>query len=399
MYLALWFAMVRLGKPDLQYSSMPDSVSQVETATFAARETQLLAPYAMHSAQSRGRKHPEPPHPYRGPFARDRDRILHCAAFRRLSQKTQVFSGHELGDYHRSRLTHTLEVTSIARTIARALRLNEDLVEALALAHDVGHPPFGHAGEETLDECLRQQGGFNHNAQALRIVEDLESRYPGFPGLNLSLEILDGQRHRIDKRPGGESPLLEAQVVDAADSVAYDSHDPDDALQVGLLTFDELMQIPMWRDAVERVRRRYSALGTRELRRATVHELIDWQVGDLLQATARRLSDQRVRSVDDVRRSPPLVAPGEELSHLKKELESFLHRRVYRHPELLRLREKAQNNLRALFEQYVAEPDLLPAVFRDRALQHGRERTACDYIAGMTDRFAEQEFGRLIAGK
>jgi dGTPase len=366
-----------------------------------AREQALLAPYAMHSALSRGRKHPEPPHPYRGPYERDRDRILHCAAFRRLSQKTQVFTGHELGDYHRSRLTHTLEVTSIARTLARALRLNEDLVEALALQHDLGHPPFGHAGEDTLDECLQAQGGFNHNAQALRIVEELEVRYPGFAGLNLSHEVLDAQRHRAGERADrlAPGPLLETQTVDAADSVAYDSHDPDDALEVGLLSFDELMQVAMWREAVDRVRRRFAALADGELRRATVHELIDWQVSDLLSATAARLRACNLQSADDVRRNPPFVLPGAELQQLKTDLEQFLHERVYRHPDLLALREQSQQRLRALFDHYLARPELLSAAFRQRVAQSGIERTVGDYLAGMTDRFAVREFERLIRGR
>jgi dGTPase len=366
----------------------------------ADREAVLLAPYAMHSADSRGRKHPEPPHPYRGPFQRDRDRILHCAAFRRLSQKTQVFTGHGLGDYHRSRLTHTLEVTSIARTLARALRLNEDLVEALALQHDLGHPPFGHAGEDTLGECLQAFGGFNHNAQALRIVEELEVRYPGFAGLNLSHEVLDAQRHRALKRadrlPPG--PLLETQVVDAADSVAYDSHDPDDALEVGLLSSGELMGVAMWREAVGRVRRRFAALADHELRRATVHELIEWQVGDLLSATMARLDTGRINSADDARHGPPFVLPGSEVEQLKTQLEQFLNERVYRHPDLLALREQSQHRLRALFDYYVARPELLPVAFQQRVDQSGIERAVGDYLAGMTDRFAMQEFERRIAG-
>src|SRR6476620_9875087 len=214
--------------------------------TTVDRERVLLAPYAMHSADSAGRRHSEARHSYRGPYQRDRDRIIHSAAFRRLSQKTQVFTG-DMGDYHRTRLTHTLEVSSIARTIARALRLNEDLVEALALAHDLGHPPFGHSGEEVLNECLQAEGGFSHNAQALRICELLESGYPDFPGLNLTTEVLEGQTHRAKKNADlgfgtGQhiSPLLEVQVVDAADSIAYDAHDADDSLELGLVTLDQL---------------------------------------------------------------------------------------------------------------------------------------------------------------
>jgi dGTPase len=376
------------------------SSAHSEPLSPAAREAMLLVPYAMRSADSRGRKHPEPAHPYRGPFQRDRDRIVHCAAFRRLSQKTQVFTGHQLGDYHRSRLTHTLEVTSIARTLARALRVNEDLSEALALQHDLGHPPFGHAGEDLLDECLRSVGGFDHNAQALRIVEELEARYPGFAGLNLSHEVLEGQRHRVEKcaRAGAAGCLLETQIVDAADSLAYDSHDPDDALEVGLLTFDELMQIRIWREAVQRVRQRYASLDNSELRRAAVHELIDWQANDLMQATTQRLMAHDLHSADYVRRTPTLVLPGAELAEMKAELERFLQERVYRHADLLAFRQQAQERLQALFEQYVASPELLPATFQSRIAADGLARTVGDYLAGMTDRFADQEYKRRIAG-
>ena len=290
----------------------------------ARREAAILAPYAQRSADSAGRCYPEPPHPYRGPYQRDRDRILHSAAFRRLSQKTQVFTG-EMGDYHRTRLTHTLEVASIARTIARALRLNEDLVEALALAHDIGHPPFGHSGEDVLNECLREHGGFTHNAQALRICEVLETRYPQFPGLNLSSEVLEGQRVRATKErgaggmeqganqrlnysfsplPAPDSPLLEVQVLDAADSIAYDAHDADDALEIGLLRLDELLAVPMWREASDRVSRRFSNLNDRHLRRAIVHEVIDWQVSDVLMVAQHELSAGRITSVAEARRHP-----------------------------------------------------------------------------------------------
>ena len=224
-------------------------------ADWKSRESALLAPWAMHAADSAGRVHPEPAHPFRSPYQRDRDRIVHSAAFRRLAHKTQVFTGYH-GDYHRSRLTHTLEVTSIARTLARALGLNEDLVEALALGHDIGHPPLGHAGEDTLDDLLRSEGGFNHNAQALRIMEFLETRYPHFPGLNLSREVLDAQATR--KKDGtAPAPLLETQVVDAADSIAYDTHDADDAIELGLVTLEELLALPLVADAAARARDRY----------------------------------------------------------------------------------------------------------------------------------------------
>jgi dGTPase len=366
----------------------------------AEREAALLAPYAMRSADSAGRKHPEPPHPYRGPYQRDRDRILHSAAFRRLSQKTQVFTG-EMGDYHRTRLTHTLEVSSIARTMARALALNEDLVEALALAHDIGHPPFGHSGEDVLDECLRGEGGFNHNAQALRIVERLETRYPQFPGLNLTREVLDGQRQRASKNApatgANMSPLLEVQVVDAADSIAYDSHDADDALAIGLLQLPQLLEVPLWREAADRVRTRYTNLDDRQLSRAIVHEVINWQVDDLVSGMRRALTALRVASVDDIRRLPVLAAPSSELAEKKRGLESFLWNEVYRHSIVVARRGVAQQALREMFAIYVAAPDRMPPKFQQLDVTDGTPRAVADYIAGMTDRFAVEEHRRLTA--
>jgi dGTPase len=378
----------------------------------AEREALLLAPYAMHSADTAGRKHVEPPHRYRGPYQRDRDRLLHSAAFRRLSQKTQVFTG-EMGDYHRTRLTHTLEVASIARTLARALRLNEDLVEALALAHDIGHPPFGHSGEEVLDQCLQSQGGFNHNAQALRIVELLETRYPEFPGLNLSREVLDGQQTRATKRatradsdvshaeprpPNPEpSPLLEVQVVDAADSIAYDSHDADDALVLGLLELDQLLEVPLWREAAERVGQRFGQLEDRQLSRAVVHELINWQVDDLYSGIERSLSALRVRSVADVRRLPIVAAPSTPLAEKKQSLEGFLREHVYLHPAVISRRAPAQQALREMFQVLATAPQYLPSKFRERAQGDGVPRAVADYLAGMTDRFALEEHRRLTA--
>ena len=381
------------------------------------RERVLLASYAQHSAASAGRRHPEPPHPYRGPYQRDRDRILHCAAFRRLSYKTQVFTG-EMGDYHRTRLTHTLEVASIARTIARALRLNEDLVEALALAHDIGHPPFGHSGEDVLDECLRDHGGFTHNAQALRIFEVLETRYPDFPGLNLTAEVLEGQRVRASKeqgarseeraiergRPNGDnsllapqSPLLEVQVLDTADSIAYDAHDADDSLELGLLRLNELLEVPMWREAAERVGQRFTNLNDRHLRRAIVHAVIDWQVSDVLTVTEREIAERGIRSVAEVRSMPNIVHPSPELSEKKLGLERFLFERVYRHPDVLAKRHHAQQALRESFQWLVDEPDQLPAKFRRLAERDGVHRAVGDYLAGMTDRYAIEEHDRLAS--
>jgi dGTPase len=381
------------------------------------REQVLLAPYAMHSADSAGRRHPEPSHPYRGPYQRDRDRILHSAAFRRLSHKTQVFTG-EMGDYHRTRLTHTLEVSSIARTIARALRLNEDLVEALALAHDLGHPPFGHSGEQILDDCLREDGGFNHNAQALRICERLEMRYPEFAGLNLTREVLEGQQQRAEKKPGARSteqeakpsdsttdaslpaacsPLLEVQVVDAADSIAYDAHDADDALEVGLLTLSDLLEIPLWREASQRIGRRFGNLDDRQRRRAIVHEVIDWQVSDVLTMVRGRLASRRVGSVAEVRNSPHIVRPSAELAGKKSGLEQFLFDAVYHHPSVLTKRAHAQQVLREMFDALTNRPAQLPAKFHRIADSDGVRRAVGDYLAGMTDRFAFDQHRRLVS--
>lgn len=371
------------------------------TAAFAsidARERAILAPYAMHSAQSAGREHAEPAHPYRGPFQRDRDRIVHSAAYRRLSAKTQVFTG-ELGDYHRTRLTHTIEVASVARTIGRALALNEDLIEALALVHDLGHPPFGHAGEATLDACLGAEGGFSHNAQALRIVGELETRYHDFPGLNLSREVLEGQASRVTKQPGPPSSLLEVQAVEAADSITYDTHDADDALELELVSLDEILGTPLWAAAAKRVRGRAAGLTGIELRRAVLHELIDWQVGELLSRAGARLADGHFDSPQKARRAEPVIVAGGELAEQKHQLEAFLRERVYRHPNVLMHRREAQAALETMYDGYAARPDLLSEGFRQRVATAGLRRTVGDYLAGMTDRYAWREFERLFASQ
>ena len=380
---------------------------QVSSSITNERESALLAPYAMHSADSRGRRYPEADHPYRGPYQRDRDRILHSSAFRRLSQKTQVFMG-EMGDYHRTRLTHTLEVASIARTIARALRLNEDLVEALALAHDLGHPPFGHSGEEALNECLREHGGFNHNAQGLRICELLETSYRPFPGLNLTREVLDGQRQRSEKfryfangdtgANVAESPLLEVQVVDVADSIAYDAHDADDALELGLLEPDQLLEVPLWHEAAARVEARTPSLQEGLLRRAIVHEVIDWQVSDVVEQAVEKLDSGSVDSVNAVRNAPSIVRPSNMLAEKKAILERFLFDNVYRHPVVLEKRVPAQQALRDSFDVLVNAPEKLPNKFQRLAETEGLPRAVGDYLAGMTDRFALEEFRRLVGG-
>ena len=372
-------------------------------ADWRSREARILAPWGMPAALSRGRVHAEEPHPFRSPYQRDRDRILHSAAFRRLAHKTQVFTGYH-GDYHRSRLTHTLEVTSIARTLARALALNEDLVETLALAHDIGHPPLGHAGEDTLDELLADEGGFNHNAQALRIMEILEHRYPDFPGLNLSREVLDAQATR--KKDGtAPAPLLETQVVDAADSIAYDTHDADDAIELGLVTLEELLDLPLVADAAARVRDRYGPLEGMDLRRAVLHELVDFQVAELVARSRGALESAGIDSVEKVRSAfrgsgsgsgTRLVEHAPPLATAKKQLEKFLFQRVYRSERVMAVRTAVQQKLTRLFRWYCDNPSAMPPGFRARAERFGVRRSVADYIAGMTDRYLELDHDRRL---
>lgn len=364
--------------------------------TVAAWEAVLLAPYAMRSAATRGRKYPEPEHPYRGPFQRDRDRIVHSAAFRRLSGKMQVFTG-AMGDYHRTRLTHTHEVASIARTIGRALRLNEDLIEALALFHDIGHPPFGHAGEEALDECLADRGGFSHNRYALTIAEELEQRYLSFPGLNLTYEVLESQAFRIDKQAAAPSPLLEAQVVDIADSITYNAHDTDDSVKLGLVTLDELAGIPLIAETRCRVYDRFGMLRGELLRKAVVHELIDHQVNDVLVTAGALLAKRGWESVAEARQSGQRLSRSPALAVQEAALEAFLYQRVYRHPQLVAERRQAQQRLRAMFAGYCRRPALLPPQFHQRVEAVGLAQTVAEYLAGMTDRFCEQQYQRYFA--
>jgi len=363
--------------------------------TTAQRERSQLATYAMHSEDSVGRKHREPEHPYRGPFQRDRDRILHSSAYRRLSGKMQVFTG-DMGDYHRTRLTHTQEVASIARTIGRALRLNEDLIEALALLHDIGHPPFGHAGEDALDECLADHGGFSHNRQALTIVEALEMRYPDFPGLNLSRETLEGQLMRVDKETMQGNPLLEVQVVEAADSITYDAHDTDDAIKLGMVSLDQMKTLPLIQEVVTRVHARHPNLKGPMLRKTVVHELIDVQVSDLLKEAFAFLAKFDGCGAGDLRKASFRIGPGPVLGAQKEELEAFLYATVYRHPKLMTVRTIAQDRLRQMFFKYVSDPSLLPKSFQARIEVVGRAVGVGDYLAGMTDRFCDSQFHRQI---
>lgn len=359
--------------------------------TTAGREQALLAPYAMFSHDSVGRQYAEPDHPYRGPFQRDRDRILHSSAYRRLSGKMQVFTG-EMGDYHRTRLTHTQEVASIARTIARTLQLNEDLVEALALFHDIGHPPFGHAGEDALNECLSDVGGFSHNQYALTIAEQLEYRHLQYPGLNLSQEVLNSQAFRVDKQLGSEAPLLEAQVVDAADSITYDAHDTDDAIKLGLVTMEEFKSLDLVRHCLDRIGQAAEGLDEDNLRRAIVHELIDCQVNNVLHVAGRVLMESGWESAAEAQQDPFLIEPAGALADEKKQLESFLLERVYHHPQLIEKRDIAQDRLQRMFDLLTSRVDMLPGRFQDRASEVGLKRAVGDYLAGMTDRYLENCF-------
>lgn len=356
------------------------------------REQVLLAPYAFHSEKTRGRRYPETVHPYRGPFQRDRDRIIHCAAFRRLSEKMQVFTA-EFGNYHRTRLTHTMEVVGVARTIGRALMLNEDLIEAAALLHDIGHPPFGHTGETVLDSLLLNDGGFDHNGQALRIVEKLEHRYADFPGLNLSRELLDGQTFKQLKN---QTPLLEIQVVDVADSIAYDTHDVDDAMEIGLLSTDQLVQTNLWKHSVKRIKERWTNLNESEFRRAIVHDLIDTQVNDLLQATRNRIQASGIMNAYETVRFEPLVAPSPEIAQQKAEVETFLLEKVYRHPKIMVHRGRISHWIEIVFDHYVKHPEELSSRYSGVLKHEGAQRAVADYIADLTDRTARFEAYRML---
>jgi len=383
-----------------------------------------LAPYAMPSRLSRGRRHPEADHAFRSLYQRDRERITHCTAFRRMTGKTQVLVA-SVNDHHRTRLTHTLEVAQVARTVARRLRLNEDLTEAIALAHDIGHPPFGHAGEDALDDCLKPHGGFDHNLFGLRRVDELEERYPDFPGLNLSFEVREAFAQHSGRLDSAECvefrdcgrPLLEAQIVDVVDSLAYDTHDTDDALGLGFITLEDLNAVEFWVWAVERVDRHTPGLSGHPLRIAVVRELLAWQVADLLDETTRRLAEGAIRSADDVRTAPTaLVGFTPEVRRMKAALERFLHERVYRHHRVLRMTANGKRVLQALFAEYVRNPALLPEkhlrrwtgannvigppppgwVTAARTSLDCLERVVGDYLAGMTDRYAQLEYRRLF---
>ncbi len=357
------------------------------------REELLLAPYAMFSKDSAGRRYAEPLHAYRGPFQRDRDRILHSAAFRRLSGKMQVFTG-DMGDYHRTRLTHTHEVATIARTLGRVLRLNEDLIEALALLHDIGHPPFGHSGEDALNACFANQGGFSHNRFALTLVEELETRYTTYPGLNLSREVLEGQDFRITH--AGETALLEVQIVDLADSLAYNAHDVDDALALGLINLQQLESLDLVRRALEWGSAKSQSPVEHARRQSLVHSLIDVQVADVLETSLERLAEVRNLDSLSVRQLGIELSLSPIIASEREQLSQFLFERVYRHRDLVAVRQRAADRVSRLAERLIENPAYLPNRFLDRAQKTGIEIAVRDYLAGMTDRLCDAQYRALI---
>ena len=373
------------------------------------RERQTLAPYALMSGDSHGRKYPEPEDSIRTAFQRDRDRVLHTTAFRRLEYKTQVFVNHE-GDYFRTRLTHTLEVAQIGRTIARALGANEDLVETICLAHDLGHPPFGHSGEEVLNDLMRKAGGFEHNQQSLRILTLLEKRYPQFDGLNLTYEVREGVvKHETRYDPGVDDPRgeyapgrrasLEAQIANIADETAYTAHDLDDGLYAGLITPRQLNgKIALWDMGREALG--FDGAEFNELMR---HRLTSWLVGmlvtDICETTRYRIVTNQPGTPEAVQQlSNNLIGHSDTIHSMIHDLRDFLYANVYRHYRVVRMAEKASRFLRELFGAYLSQPAQLPpgAQMRQQAEEAGLERVICDYIAGMTDRYALQEYEKLF---
>jgi dGTPase len=385
-----------------------------------ATENATLAAFAQRSGQSRGRKYPEPSHAYRTEFQRDRARIIHSRAFRRLEYKTQVFL-NGTGDHLRTRLTHSIEVASISRTIARALSLNEDLAEAIALAHDLGHSPFGHSGEEMLAECMRDHGGFDHNRQSLRVVELLENAYPSFPGLNLTFEVREGlQKHqafyempevahvsnlrdedgKLETSPAPEkyrSPSLEAQIANLADEITYYSHDLDDAVDFEILSAAQLEENAVWHASHRAVLARYSAAHEPELHKLIIRDIIDMQVRDVILTSAQSIRAANPGSTDEVRRRPgPLIRYSDELLNANHELRRFLYQNVYYHPRVAEVNERACEMLRRVFEAYVLDPERLGDAATKRIETEGLHRTVCDYIAGMTDRYLMEEHARIM---
>lgn len=367
-------------------------------------EEKFLSPYAVKSGESRGRQHREAEHSYRTRFQRDRDRIIHCSAFRRLEYKTQVFVYHE-GDYYRTRLTHSLEVAQIARSICKSLQLNEDLAEAIALSHDLGHPPFGHTGQKVLNRLMKGWGGFEHNRQSLRIVKLLEKRYPQFDGLNLTWEVLEGisKHSRDDENPYLQSdknrfPSLEGQVADFADGIAYNAHDLDDGITSGLLELGQLKSVALWKENEKRLEQQYTNLDLKMKKYQIVRNIINDLITDFRKATLKNIKKYKINSVEEVRTCPVRLAGfGSEVSQKNAELKNFLHKKMYQHPKVQRMEFKAELYLNRLFEAYTRFPDLVPEDEQQASGESPMERRICDYISGMTDRFCIREYKSLFS--
>ena len=369
-------------------------------------EALSLAPYAMKSGESKGRQYQEEEHLYRTRFQRDRDRVIHTSAFRRLEYKTQVFVYHE-GDYYRTRLTHSLEVAQIARTICKSLQLNEDLAEAVALSHDLGHPPFGHTGQNVLNRLMKGHGGFEHNKQSLRIVKLLEKRYPEFDGLNLTWEVMEGiSKHTQDEDnpiTSDESvsfPSLEAQVADFADGIAYNAHDLDDGITSELLDLDQLRKVSLWKENEKRFDEKYAGLDFKLKKYQVVRSIINELISDFRQATLDNLDHHQVVTVHDVRHAPIRIAAfGKEVAEKNKELKQFLHKNMYSHRKVLRMEFKAELTLEGLFKAYTKMPGLLPEPVQQNLQGASLERRICDYVSGMTDRYAINEYKNLYSAE
>ncbi|MFA5147596.1 MAG: deoxyguanosinetriphosphate triphosphohydrolase [Candidatus Omnitrophota bacterium] len=372
-------------------------LEEIESGTFA--------PYAMKSRDSRGRMHKEEEHPYRTCYQRDRDRVIHSTAFRRLEYKTQVFVNHE-GDYYRTRLTHTLEVSQIAVSIAKTLGLNIDLTEAVALAHDIGHPPFGHTGEQELHELMKDHGGFDHNIQGLRVVDMLEERYPAFSGLNLTWEVREGinkhstpydksnSRAQLDP---GKSPVLEAQIVDLSDEIAYDNHDLDDGMASGLISESDLNSIPLWKDANDALLKANPGIKDQIRRYQVIRSLINREVTDLIVESEKNIAELGIKSPEDARsfKGRIITFSGRMLEE-RKPLKKFLYDNLYMSHKVVRMADKSRKFVRELFGRYLSNTELLPATSRQRLEKEGPHRAVCDYIAGMTDRYALDEYIKLF---
>jgi dGTPase len=367
-----------------------------------------LAPYAVGDENSRGRAFAEPRPKARSEFQRDRDRIVHSTAFRRLEYKTQVFVNHE-GDLFRTRLTHSIEVAQIARSIARALRLNDDLAEAIALAHDLGHTPFGHAGQDALNECMQAHGGFEHNLQSLRIVDRLEERYGAFDGLNLMFETREGVlKHCSPARARdlgelgrrfleGRQPSLEAQICNLADEIAYNNHDVDDGLRSGLLTLEQLQGVSLFARHAAEADAEFPEISSRRRVHETIRRMIDAQVTDLLAESARKIATATPEALADVHAAPPLIGFTDAMRAENRALKGFLRDHLYQHFEVLRMTSKARRIVNDLFAAFVADPRLLPPQYQEMAAMASVQRATADYIAGMTDRYSMKEHRRLFS--